>query len=161
MKKSLLLFTLVLTICSTAMNAAIEPSEPQKDEKGTYKLSTAAELYWFAKHVNDGSETACAILSADITVNTGVLDSNGNLNSGTFETWTPIGSWGSDPNTYKGFAGEFNGNGHTISGLYFNDEQRHLSGFSVWPTKMATSMMSALRIVISVARAMWQASVET
>ncbi|MCQ2206444.1 MAG: hypothetical protein MJZ43_06690, partial [Bacteroidaceae bacterium] len=57
-------------------------------------------------------------------MNTGVLDSNGNLNSGTFETWTPIGSWGSEPNTYKGFAGEFNGNGHTISGLYFNDETK-------------------------------------
>lgn len=60
-------------------------------------------------------------------MNNGVLNSNGNLNNGTFETWTPIGSWG-DGSGYKGFAGEFNGNGHTISGLYFNNETRSAVG---------------------------------
>ena len=117
-----LLLSAVLLMCCTVMNAAIEPSEPQTDGNGNYELSTAAELYWFANYVNSGNTSANAILTEDITVNMGVLDSNGNLNSSTFETWTPIG------NSSKLYAGTFNGNGHTISGLYFNDQNQSKIG---------------------------------
>ena len=105
-----LLLSAVLLMCCTVMaNAAIEPSEPQTDGNGNYELSTAAELYWFANYVNSGNTSANAILTADITVNMGVLDSNGNLNSGTFELWDPIGT------SVNAFAGEFNGDGYTTA----------------------------------------------
>ncbi len=85
-----------------------------------YEISNAGQLYWFAALVNGtlGGETknasANAELTADITVNTGVLKSDGTLagNYSNFETWIPIG--------YP-YAGTFDGKGHTISGLYFND----------------------------------------
>ena len=116
-----LLLSAVLMMCCMVANAVGTQPSGEGTSGNPYQIATKDNLLWFAEHVNQGNLTACAILTADITVNNGVLDSNGDLNSGTFETWIPIGSWGSEPNTYKGFAGEFNGGGHTISGLYFND----------------------------------------
>ena len=79
-----LLLSAVMMMCCMVMNAAIEPSEPQTDGNGNYKLSTAAELYWFANYVNSGNSSANAILTADITVNIGVLDTDGRPNDGPF-----------------------------------------------------------------------------
>ena len=61
-----------------------------------------------------------AILTSDITVNTGVLKADGTLADDVsgFTSWTPIGTISS----MKSFSGTFDGRGHTISGLYFNDE---------------------------------------
>ena len=55
----------------------------------------------------------------DITVNTGVLNADGTLASDVsgFRVWTPIGNF---DNQYKGI---FNGQSHTISGLYFNNPE--------------------------------------
>ena len=61
---------------------------------------------------------ANAILVYDITLNSNVLNENGELNTGAsvnFTPWTLIGT-----NTNP-FTGTFNGNNKTISGLYFND----------------------------------------
>ena len=110
------LLSAVLLMCSAAAGAGVLMPIGTGTSDNPYQIATKDELWWFANHVNHGNLTACAILTADITVNTGVLDSEGNLNSGTFETWTPIGNWG-DGSGYNGFAGEFNGGGHTISGL--------------------------------------------
>ena len=86
-----------------------------------YEISNAGQLYWFAGLVNGTFDdvaqntSANAILTANITVNTDVLSVNGSLNIDTFTVWTPIG------NTAAIYSGTFNGNGKTISGLYFND----------------------------------------
>ena len=87
-----------------------------------YRIGNWFELLMFADIVNNGNTSACGILTADITMNTDVLDSDGNPNSGTFEPWTPIGGEG------YGYKGEFNGNGHTINGLYFSDANRQAVG---------------------------------
>ena len=59
---------------------------------------------------------ANAILTKDIIVNTGVLDEHKNLVSKSyFIEWVPIGTLGGR------YTGTFNGNSHTISGLYFNN----------------------------------------
>ena len=59
--------------------------------------------------------SANAILTANITVNTGVLDENKNLVSKSDLTeWKPIGDRRSP------YTGTFDGQGYTISGLYFN-----------------------------------------
>ena len=115
-------------MCCTAVGAVGTQPSGEGTSGNPYQIATKDNLLWFADYVNQVNLTACAILTADITVNSNVLNSDDSLNSGTFETWTPIGSWGSESNTYKGFAGEFNGGGHTISGLYFNDENRSAVG---------------------------------
>ena len=82
-----------------------------------YIIDNGGKLYWFAKYVNSGYQTANAVLTADIVVNTGVIDANGDftgdLDNNNFMEWTPIGT----DNCYYG--GTFDGYGHTISGLYF------------------------------------------
>lgn len=94
--------------------------KPAKDSNGCYLISTAPELYGFASIVNgtDGytrERDACAKLSADITVNNNVLNSDGTLKDSeaalNYIPWNPIDS----------FAGVFNGNGHVVSGLFYDD----------------------------------------
>ena len=67
-----------------------------------YQIATADDLKAFRDKVNNGSTGACAVLTADIT-----LDKS--------ETWTPIGS------TRNKYAGTFDGDGHTISGINVNE----------------------------------------
>ena len=102
-----------------------------KDE--VYEISNAGQLYWFAGLVNGTlsgvtqNTSANAVLTADIVVNKNVLKSDGTLNEGTFKEWTPIG------NTYNGsyspYTGIFEGQNHTISGLYFKQENTSEVGF--------------------------------
>lgn len=82
-----------------------------------YEISNAGELYWFKANVNNGDVDANAVLSCDITDNSGVLSGYGILNSNTsdFRAWTSIGT---QTNKYNGY---FNGQGYTINGLYMND----------------------------------------
>lgn len=103
-----------------------QPSNGNGSESSPYEIGTAAELYWFAalvlgdtevKGVTNAKQSACAKLTTDITVNSAVLKLDGSLadNSRDFYAWTPIGS---EATPYRG---TFDGNNHTISGLYFND----------------------------------------
>ena len=79
------------------------------------EIENYINLYGFALEVSvSGDNDLCGKLTRDIVGNSNVLDANGNPNPGTYKEWLPIGS--SD----KVFCGEFNGNGHTISGLYHN-----------------------------------------
>ncbi len=129
----------VLPLFSFAANSAptITPVIPQQDAADNcYKIGTAAELYGFAKMVNEGDGNyVCGKLTADICVNAcgegeSVLDADGNLNGGSnFIPWTPIGLC-SDGETHDEilFRGEFHGQGHTISGLYFNDPTKSCIG---------------------------------
>ena len=82
---------------------------------GYYAIRNAAQLYWFAQLVNEGETTAKAILTANIAVNTTVLNNDGTLNGTPTYSWTPIGT------SINNFKGIFDGNGHTISGLYFSN----------------------------------------
>ena len=124
MNKNILRFLLsaVLLMCSVAAGAVGTQPSGAGTSANPFQIATKDNLLWFAEHVNQGNLTACAILTADITVNSNVLNSDGSLNSGTFETWTPIGG---DSNEYKG---EFDGQGHTISGLYINDKGKNKIG---------------------------------
>ena len=90
-----------------------------------YEISNAGQLYWFAGLVNGtlSGETqntsANAVLTADIVVNKNVLKPDGTLNEGTFKEWTPIATSASP------YTGIFDGQNHTISGLYFNQEDSY------------------------------------
>ncbi|MGN0115485.1 MAG: InlB B-repeat-containing protein, partial [Acutalibacteraceae bacterium] len=105
------------------------PYAPIKDINGTYRIGTAQELYWFAGLVNgtltdvtDQNKSASAVLTKDIVVNTGVLKADGTLNTGTFTDWTPIGNFDNQ------YTVKFDGQNHTISGLYFNDSSTRYVG---------------------------------
>ena len=86
---------------------------PTPGSDGYYSIADADDLRWFASQVNSGNNTINAKLTADITINSGVLNENGELNTGANLTpWTLIGT-----NT-KPFTGTFDGCNFTISGLY-------------------------------------------
>jgi hypothetical protein len=53
--------------------------------------------------------------------------SNRNFNSG--KGWVPIGRYNSNNNSNRPFAGIFNGNGKTVSGLFINDNASDYMGF--------------------------------
>ena len=126
---AMLLLVAAMVMPSTAQAQTITPVQPVGE--GTayipYLISTAEELYWFAGLVN-GDASVCingisqnrnawAVLERDITVNSGVLKADGTLADGAsgFIQWTPIG------NSSNQYIGNFDGQGHTISGLYFNN----------------------------------------
>ncbi|MDO4544306.1 MAG: InlB B-repeat-containing protein [Clostridia bacterium] len=93
-------------------------------EKDPYLISNAAELAYLAKSVNEGNDYSLGKyfkLTADI-----VLNDTSNLNSwGTTPPayeWTPIGAKGATiADNAKHFKGYFDGDGHTISGMYIGD----------------------------------------
>lgn len=111
-------------------DGSITPSKPKTGDgsaNNPYQISNKEELYWFAGLVNNDpsvcndvvnqNTAACAKLMNDIVVNYDDDFSNHNWNSisrSNWFFWTPIGK--QDFNIYTG---TFDGQGHTISGLYF------------------------------------------
>ena len=67
-----------------------------------YRIDTADDLKAFRDKVNGGNTSACALLTSNIT-----LDKN--------ESWTPIGTRSNK------YAGTFDGDNHTISGINVNN----------------------------------------
>lgn len=119
---TMLLFVTTMIMPSMMLAQSITPTKPKGDGKGTpYQISNRAELYWFARLVNGKLEneeqdlSANAILTKNIIVNEYVLDANKELLSGKdFIEWEPIGT-----SSWKTYTGTFDGQGHTIRGLYF------------------------------------------
>ncbi|MGN0701367.1 MAG: hypothetical protein ACI4J8_10270, partial [Oscillospiraceae bacterium] len=90
------------TSCPDCGALPIEP--PYDAEKGGYQISTVNHLYWFNVYGVDKN----AVLTNDIVANE-------NLSSPT-KIWNPVGT------SSKPFTGIFDGQGHTISGLYFSND---------------------------------------
>ena len=83
-------------------------TEPAKNGQGVYLISSPDELMWFDKNAK---MIDSAKLLADITINEDVSGSDATSQK---YKWTPLGT---DSSKYTG---TFDGNGHTISGLYIN-----------------------------------------
>ena len=130
-----LVLVAAMVLPSTAWaEGSITPSKPTCGDgsaESPYQIGTAAELYWFAAHVNEKSsdgkhpnESACAVLISDITVNENLLnslDENGMPKENvTVESWTPIGYYIGTGN-FLDYKGTFDGKGYSVSGLYIND----------------------------------------
>lgn len=73
-------------------------TEPQKNDHGAYVITSAEELAWFSDNASFSGSSENAILASNIDL------------SG--KEWTPIGK-----SNYAPYSGNFDGNGHTISGL--------------------------------------------
>lgn len=82
-----------------------------------FTINTAEDLAGLAKLVNESPHINFAgktvKLGADIFLNEEVLNENRELNDGSYKEWKPIGYVNS-----IAFQGTFDGQGHTISGLY-------------------------------------------
>ena len=87
-----------------------EPAELNEDNY--YEISNAGQLFWFANYINTVDRTANAVLTADI-------DLEGRL-------WTPIGSTGENSHNFRGI---FDGQNHTIKGLYVEGGRAGLGFF--------------------------------
>lgn len=83
-------------------------AQPSGGGSGTtddpYLIGTAADLKAFAQYVGSGHNSASARLNADINLSS--------VCSSTLGSWTGIGSYSAP------YSGTFDGQGHTISGLY-------------------------------------------
>lgn len=80
--------------------------EPGKDASGVYQIGTAEELAWLAAEINNSSNNSqsySAVLTADIDLG--------------YRPWTPIGCY-VDWQSSHPYRGVFDGQGHTVSGLY-------------------------------------------
>ena len=105
------------TICNEAKD-----SVPLEDEDGYYQLYNAAHLYWYINVVNHDYFYANAKLMNDIVVNKNVIK-DGALNDQTelFTDWIVINN-----GDYEGI---FDGNGYSISGLYYNQPDKPYAAF--------------------------------
>ena len=127
------------TITGGSFNGKITGTPALATGSGTaadpYRISTAEGLKWFRDVVNGANGQtqntgACAVLENDIVLNDGTFDENGNYTVGgsgkEAETWTPIGySYKkTDIDNFQGspYTGTFDGQGHTIKGLYVDIE---------------------------------------
>lgn len=101
----------------------IAPDITWYNDSDTYVLYNAADLYGFASLVNDGNNFAgkTVKLGDDIVVNEGIASEW--AITAPKHTWTPIG------NKTNYFAGVFDGDMHTISGLYFDTTEQYTGLF--------------------------------
>lgn len=86
----------------------VSVSEPELLE-GCYQITNPAELAWFAAHVNEGNPAVNAVVINDIDL--GGYD------------WTPIGTAAATV-----FGGAFDGDTHTVNGLYAVKEGTNFLG---------------------------------
>ncbi len=125
--KSLLFFSCLLAAINVSGAEASDElpiSTATIDGKLFYEISTAEELYQFAEYVNNDHLSANAILREDIVLNTLSFDSTGDIviKEG-YKEWTPIGT-----RPMKRYDGMFDGDNHTISGLYINNDTLDYAG---------------------------------
>lgn len=83
-------------------------------DNGYYLIENLGNLYWLANKSRELGNIN-AKLTKSIVVNENVLKGDGTPNSGDFRQWECIGS-ADEP-----YTGTFDGQGHTISGLYRSD----------------------------------------
>lgn len=124
--------------------AQTRPLGGDGSSESPFLITTAEELKWYANYVNGESgdnvvhTTACAKLMNDIDLSTVCGEGKGN--------WTPIAKYG----IYKydseyHFDGVFDGNGHTISNLYINDENGSKLGLFGYIKPTASSAPASVK----------------
>ena len=92
-------------------NGCYEPAADSNAD-GYYEIDNAGKLFWFANHINTVDRTASAVLTADIDLEN--------------RPWTPIGAIGENSNNFRGV---FDGQNHTIKGLYVEGTQNGVGFF--------------------------------
>ena len=92
-------------------NGCYEPAT--LNAEGYYEIDNAGKLFWFAQQVNvKGNREIKGVLTANIDLEN--------------KPWTPIGETGEDNNNFRGV---FDGQGHTIKGLYVEGSKNGVGFF--------------------------------
>ncbi len=110
----LLALCMVLSMLPAQANAAEATVTPAVNSDGYYEIGTADELLWFSQQVNSSSSNRGlnAVLTASIDLS-GICGAD-------IGNWTPIGN---------SYSGHFNGQNHTISGLYMTGNDQYIGLF--------------------------------
>ncbi len=107
------------TVAMQAANSSAEEPSGSGSAADPYQIGNADQLMWFAAKVNSGGKNStsnlCVKLTADIDL--------------TGKDWTPIGQTTNYYSNYIAYAGTFNGDGHTISGLTINNAKTYQALF--------------------------------
>ena len=114
-----------------------KPSSPFSSGDGSsskpYEIRDADDLAELAYMVREGGEDYSGkhfVMTNDITLNTGLVNADcTGRNTGDFKVWKPIGEYGFWSN--KKFKGDFNGNSHTIYGLFIEAKDNFNGLFGV------------------------------
>lgn len=123
---AMILTTPMTAHAASVWNGGVDTSWYTGD-RNSYDIATAEQLAGFAKLVR---EAAHEDRFRGVTIN--LVDDmilNDTSNIGNWEktapanVWDPIGRVGSPVMGYCPFAGQFNGNGHTISGMYVSADR--------------------------------------
>ena len=126
MKKLISLLSLGLICCTMAAQTYVAPASAYAGGDGTkenpYQISTAGELAKLAQDVNAGdnwSRGKYFVLTADIVINENLLSKSASSLEGqkAGTLLKPIGTF-ANYDSYVPFMGVFDGQGHTISGMY-------------------------------------------
>ena len=102
-------------------------------ESDPYQIGTAEQLKRFRDIVNNENgqtqnTAACATLTADIVLNDGTFAEDGNYTHGPSGAATPT-EWTFIGRDYdEAYSGTFDGAGHTIQGIYCNDQIKGRAG---------------------------------
>ena len=105
-KRVLSLVLVIVMVLGLVPMQVLASATLQQDSSGYYLINNEDDLFAFATLVNGGEYGANAKLMANIAM------------TGQSKPWTPIGS------SYKNnqiYTGTFDGQGYTISNMYFND----------------------------------------
>lgn len=133
-------------ICDGYQAATLNDNDTTDTSDDYYEIGNAGQLYWFAAKVNNDKEwNLNGKLTADITVNENLVENVKFSNEGyitddlavTPRTWTPIGGDNYNWQTINitsgvGYAGTFDGDGKTISGLYYDSRKEKISEDDKW-----------------------------
>ena len=94
-----------------------------------YEIGSYAHLQWFRSQINNfGRVDINVVLTADISLNPDLIDGDYKLLSNGYTQWEPIAT-----NSGIAYSGIFDGRGHSISGLYKNNENDSASfGFFIY-----------------------------
>lgn len=111
-----------MNICSSCGHTTYdEPAYGDGSEEYPYQITNAGNLYWFADYTRNEDNYANAILTADIVLNDGTFATDGTFTAtGADEPSKPF-PWICIGGVNGSYGGTFDGNGHTISGMYVND----------------------------------------
>ena len=113
--------------CMICYGSSVDNDKHKPEQlDGVYQISTAEELCWFAYNSRTSTANADAVLKNDIAINSNVLNEDGTLavDASNLIKWDPMGCYatnGSIPSS-QSYTGNFDGQGHTVSGLFFEDK---------------------------------------
>jgi hypothetical protein len=124
---SVVMFDSLTTTFDVTIRAKNPFTKPELID-GFYQISNAEELLWFMFDVNSGDVNANAQLTQDIVINAECLKRLAEIaklsksSEEDLTVWQPIGT------LLNAFSGIFDGQGHSISGIYIDDKTQENVG---------------------------------